>query len=127
MSLQDQMRADVAGVFLKGNGDFEIVATLNPQGESSRPVKIVIDAGLEEEFDTGTADIDYDEQAIWMSAVNDVDGRVTPKVIARKAQSGDSITINGKTWFFIAILDDSEFGMHHILIRDQKVPWGNEL
>jgi len=96
-----------------------------PQGAGARTIKFTLDAGIDEESGTGTADIDYDEHSFWISAVNDVIGVITPKVIARKAQGGDSLTFDGKTWFVVHILE-TKGGMHHLVCRDQHIPWQME-
>jgi hypothetical protein len=106
MSLQSTMKTDL-GVFFNSD-DFAVpivysAAVVNgsggsPAGISPRTINMMMEDEIDPEFETATADLDYDVAIFHIRSDNDQTGVYTVTEQGR-GSAGDSFTLNGTTWY----------------------------
>lgn len=128
MSLSNQIRADVGGVFLRGAGDFEVQVGIKTQEAPgvTRNIYIVIEDEIDAIFEEGSDTIDVDRHTIQLSGVDDVVGRITPKEMGRGGAGDKFVNLPGSsdTWYLIRILDNGVRNgsyVHRVLIANKPL------
>lgn len=97
MGIQQQMQSDMWIFFDPTNG-FAVNVSYTPQGGSVRTIAAIMDEEIDAEFETGTADLDYDVADFHFRADGDVYGIVSVSEAGRGG-AGDSFVLNGTTWY----------------------------
>ena len=124
MALGDVIAADVTGIFL--NEDFRKTFTITPQGGIARAIYVQVMDEIDQVFDTGTADIDFDTKEILVCSGDNTNGLIAPSVTGRGGV-GDTGVFAGSavTWYVRKVLEDGRqgSGMHRLLIANSNVAW----
>ena len=122
MPLQDVIKNDQR-IFFNAN-DFATPAVYTPQGGAARNINIKITDEVDEVFETGTADLDFDALTILIAA-DDTTGVAVVSEMGRPG-AGDTLVIPtnaSPTWYVRKIMTraaDSKMGKHRLLITNSQ-------
>lgn len=98
--------------------------TLRPQGSNGRLVVVIVEDGLDEEFEAG--DIDFDQMVIRIRSADNTVGLMVPTIIGRGVPDDfTGFQDNALTrWYVAAVLEDGKKSgskEHRLLIRNELV------
>lgn len=121
MALSDIIIDDVGRVFLNAN-DFAVSISVNNQdaGTNPRTIKAIVNTVQEYHVREGNTALQYRTKTIEISAKDNVEGVVTPKVRGIVTDAGGmTVTLPGDaaTWYVIAP-PSTDAGMHTLTIVD---------
>lgn len=97
MSLQDVMKADMPMLFADFGVDVVYAPIVPGMGTSPRTIKAIMESEIDPEFETGSADLDFDVARVRFQSVNDSAGIVTVSEQGR-GTAGDTFVLNSVTW-----------------------------
>lgn len=127
MGIQDQMKADM-GIYYDAVNGFAVNVSYTPfvpgSGASPRTIPTLMDEQTDAEFETGTADLDFDIVRFRFRSDNDVTGVMTISEQGR-GSVGDSFVLNGTTWYVKKKLtrpNDANTFEHILICSTSKAP-----
>jgi len=105
--------------------DFGDTITYQPESNAANNKSIVaIPAdGEPEPFPEASDTLEYRECEILISARNNTEGHVTPKIAGFAGQTPDKVIgYRGLDWFVVNIIQTDDAGVHRLVLRDKCIP-----
>ena len=102
---------------------------LTPQGGSPKNIQVIVRSETRDPVTTNEASLDHEVMQAEIAATFDDGSAYTCKEFGKDGNSGDSLLINGKTWYVAEILNGRAAfgGMYSVMLKDQQIPDASDL